>query len=153
MKLSCPHCGRDWKPLPFPLPTVDAIIETAPGRIVLIQRKYFPHGWALPGGFVDAGESLEEACIREAREETGLAIHALRQMHTYSAPHRDPRRHVISTIFTARADGEPKGADDAADARIFSLDALPRPLAFDHERILDDYRKGRYGVGPSRPPA
>lgn len=120
-----------------PLPTVDIIIEIA-GGIVLVRRKNPPHGWALPGGFVDYGESLESAARREALEETGLTVTLVRQMHSYSAPGRDPRFHTISTVFIARADGSPCSGDDAAEARIFSLDNLP-PLVFDHQLILQDF--------------
>ncbi len=93
---------------------------------------------------MDEGETVEAAAVREAQEETGLVVRLLRQFHTYSAPDRDPRGHTVSVVFLAEADGTPRGADDAAEARIFSLDALPAPLAFDHGAILDDYRQGRY---------
>jgi ADP-ribose pyrophosphatase YjhB (NUDIX family) len=125
-----------------PVPTVDLIIRAGDG-IVLVQRKYPPLGWALPGGFVDAGETLEEAAEREALEETGLAVRLVRQFHTYSAPARDPRRHTITTVFLADADGIPRGGDDAAEARIFPAADLP-PLVFDHEQILADYLSGRH---------
>ena len=121
-----------------PAPTVDIIIEL-PGGIVLINRKNPPHGWALPGGFVDYGESLEEAAVREAREETSLDIKLIRQMHTYSDPKRDPRRHTITTVYIATASGTPRAADDAADLGVFDKDNLPSPLCFDHAEILDDY--------------
>ncbi len=127
-----------------PLPTVDLLIETQPGSVVLVERKNEPHGWALPGGFVDWGESLEHAAAREALEETGLQVELLRQFHTYSAPDRDPRHHTITTVFLARASGTPVGGDDAADARVFALDALPAPIVFDHASILQDFRDGRY---------
>ncbi|MBW2355173.1 MAG: NUDIX hydrolase [Deltaproteobacteria bacterium] len=130
-----------------PLPTVDIIIETA-GGVVLIERGNPPPGWALPGGFVDYGESLEAAARREAAEETGLAVTLVEQFHTYSAPGRDPRHHSLSTVFIARAEGIPHGGDDARRAQVFPLDRLPSPLAFDHGRILDDYR--RYRGGESR---
>lgn len=126
-----------------PLPTVDILIETQPGTVVLIRRKNPPHGWAIPGGFVDWGESLEAAAVREAKEETGLDVELLRQLHTYSDPARDPRHHTISTVFVARAEGAPQGADDAAEARVFTRDALPE-LVFDHAQILEDYFDGRY---------
>ncbi len=124
---------------PGPSPTVDALIELDDGRVVLVRRKYPPPGWALPGGFVEPGESLAEAAVREAREETGLAIELVEQFFTYSDPRRDPRRFTISTVFIAKASGEPAGADDAAEARAFRLDQLPAPLAFDHGQILADY--------------
>lgn len=121
-----------------PVPTVDIIIEMPEG-IVLIKRKNFPPGWAIPGGFVDYGESLEEAAAREAREETGLKITELKQFHTYSAPGRDPRQHTISTVFTARGRGILKADDDAEEAGIFTQDDLPENFAFDHEEILREY--------------
>jgi ADP-ribose pyrophosphatase YjhB (NUDIX family) len=130
-----------------PYLTVDVIIET-PGGIVLIERANPPPGWALPGGFVDYGESLEAAARREAAEETGLAVELVEQFHTYSAPDRDPRHHSVSTVFIARANGTPRGGDDARRAQAFPLDGLPGPLAFDHGRILNDYR--RYRSGKSR---
>ena len=122
-----------------PVPTVDIIIEMQDGRIVLIRRKNPPPGWALPGGFVDYGESAEAAAVREAREETGLEVSLLEQFHTYSDPDRDPRQHTMSVVFIARAAGEPEGADDAVEARGFDPQKLPEPMAFDHERIISDY--------------
>jgi ADP-ribose pyrophosphatase YjhB (NUDIX family) len=130
-----------------PAPTVDVIIEV-PGGIVLIERKNPPHGWALPGGFVDEGEPLWAAAKREAREETLLEVELTEQFHTYSDPKRDARRHTVSTIFLARASGRPVGADDARDAGVFREEALP-PLAFDHAAILADYfRYRRDGTRP-----
>jgi 8-oxo-dGTP diphosphatase len=131
------RCGKSEITRKNPLPTVDIIIETGAG-IVLIERKNPPHGWALPGGFVDYGESLEEAAIREAREETGLAIKLHGQFHTYSDPQRDPRHHTISTVFLAIAEGTPEGGDDAGRAEVFTRENVP-PLVFDHDKILDDY--------------
>jgi len=125
-----------------PVPTVDVIIRVG-GGIVLVQRKYPPLGWALPGGFVDVGETLEAAAAREALEETGLVVRLVRQFHTYSDPVRDPRQHTISTVFLADAAGVPRGGDDAAAARIFPSGELP-PLVFDHAQILADYLAGRY---------
>jgi 8-oxo-dGTP diphosphatase len=109
--------------------------------VVLVRRRDPPHGWALPGGFVDEGERLDAAAEREAREETGLSLVALEQFHAYSDPRRDPRRHTISTVFIGRADGEPAGGDDAAEARAFGWDSLPAPLVFDHAEILADVRR------------
>ena len=122
-----------------PKPTVDIIIELPGDRIVLIQRKNPPLGWALPGGFVDEGESLEHAAVREAKEETTLDVTLTEQFFTYSDPKRDPRQHNISTVFIARATGEPVGADDAKEARTFPFDQPPSPLCFDHAEILRDY--------------
>ncbi len=121
-----------------PIPTVDIIIET-PRGIVLIERKNPPYGWALPGGFVDYGESLEDAAKREALEETSLNVQLKRQFHTYSDPDRDPRHHTISTVFIAEADGVPVAMDDAKHIGIFTEENLPEDLAFDHKRILRDY--------------
>src|SRR5688572_17831729 len=122
-----------------PAPTVDCIIELPGDRIVLIRRKKPPHGWALPGGFVDVGETLHDAAVREAKEETGLSVDLSEQFFTYSDPARDPRKHAVSTVYIGWAEGEPKGGDDAAEARAFALDALPRDLCFDHGTILQDF--------------
>ncbi len=121
-----------------PLPTVDIIIEVD-GRIVLIKRKNPPHGWAIPGGFVDYGESLEDAAVREAEEETSLKVRLITQLHSYSDPGRDPRFHTISVVFVAEAEGRPAARDDAREVGLFTEDDLPEPLVFDHERILRDY--------------
>lgn len=125
------------------MPTVDIIIEieAEDGRqgIILINRKNPPFGWALPGGFVDYGETLEHAAVREAKEETSLDIRLQCQMHTYSDPKRDPRKHTISTVFVAQAEGHPVARDDASEVKVFYLDELNFPLAFDHEKILADY--------------
>lgn len=126
-----------------PFPTVDLIIEVSgpDGRrgIVLIERKNPPFGWALPGGFVDYGETLEDAARREAREETSLDVELVRQFHAYSDPARDPRKHTISMVFIARAAGTPQARDDAKEARVFGRAAIPDVMAFDHRKILDDY--------------
>ena len=123
-----------------PLPTTDAVIAGSDGRIVLIFRKNEPHGWALPGGFVDAGEELGKACQREAREETGLEVELVSQLFTYSDPRRDPRKHTISTVYACRARGEPNAADDAKDARWFAESEIPwNDLCFDHAEIVRDY--------------
>ena len=122
-----------------PLPTVDIIIEVAGGGVVLIERKNPPHGWALPGGFVDYGESLESAAVREAEEETSLQVQLIEQFYTYSDPSRDKRHHTISTVYIATAQGVPKGADDAKTAKVFAAGQLPQPIVFDHLQILSDY--------------
>jgi len=133
-----------------PVPTVDIIIQVKTGNdgdgegIVLVSRKNPPYGWALPGGFVDYGESLEEAAVREAREETSLHVVLERQFHTYSDPARDPRQHTITTVFIGRAEGVPEGADDAKEARVFTTDSIPKGLVFDHGRIIDDYVNKRF---------
>ena len=139
-RLLCPHCGKEVVKYRNPFPTVDIIIEMD-GGIVLIQRKNPPYGWALPGGFVDYGESLEEAAIREAKEETSLDVELLSQLGAYSDPDRDPRQHSISVVFVARSRGKgrPAASDDALEVGIFDGDSLPEELAFDHSRILEDY--------------
>jgi 8-oxo-dGTP diphosphatase len=124
-----------------PKPTVDLLIELVgrPGMLVLIERANEPHGWALPGGFVDEGEWLADAAVREAKEETGLDVALVELFHVYSDPRRDTRQHTVSTVFIAKADGEPTGGDDAATAQVVALDALPGPLVFDHALIIADY--------------
>ena len=136
--LSCPNCGTQVKQYRNPFPTVDIIIEIN-GGIVLIERRNPPFGWALPGGFVDYGESLEDAAIREAREETSLEVYDLRLLGCYSDPSRDSRMHTISTTYAAKGYGSPRAADDAVNLRIFRPDELPDQLCFDHGAILSDY--------------
>jgi 8-oxo-dGTP diphosphatase len=132
-----------------PLLTVDIIIECRDG-IVLIERRNPPLGWALPGGFVDYGESLESAAVREALEETSLEVRLVEQMHTYSDPRRDPRHHTVSTVFIAEADGIPMGADDALKAKTFHADDLPAPIVFDHATILENYFAYKSGIPRGR---
>ncbi len=122
-----------------PAVAADIIIELDTGGIVLIRRKNPPLGWALPGGFIDYGESAEAAAVREAREETLLEVQLVELLHVYSDPQRDPRQHTMSTVFIAKATGLPQGADDAAEAAVFTEQSLPTPLAFDHAQILRDY--------------
>ncbi len=136
--IKCPQCGYEIKQYKNPTPTVDIIIEVD-DKIVLIERKNPPHGWAIPGGFVDYGEALIETAIREAKEETGLDVEIVYQMATYSDPKRDPRGHTISTVYIARAKGEPKGGDDAKTAKLFDPKNLPTPMCFDHKEIIEDY--------------
>ena len=136
--LECPNCGGKVRSYRNPVPTVDIIIEREEG-IILIERRNEPAGWALPGGFVDYGESVEQAAVREAREETGMAISNLALLGVYSDPGRDTRLHTISTVFVARGHGLPRAGDDAAALKVFPVTALPSPLCFDHRRILDDY--------------
>jgi ADP-ribose pyrophosphatase YjhB (NUDIX family) len=126
-----------------PIPTVDIIIELEDKGIILIKRKNPPYGWAIPGGFVDYGESLEDAAKREAKEETSLDVELIKQFHTYSDPKRDDRFHTISTVYIAKAKGEPKAEDDAAEFGVFKEDNLPEPIVFDHKEILKDYFKKR----------
>ncbi len=131
--------------LKSPFLTVDAIIEIG-GGIVIIKRSNPPFGWALPGGFVDYGESLEAAVTREAKEETGLDISHPRQFHTYSKPGRDPRFHTVATVFIARARGQPRAGDDATDLAVVKLSEIKnRKFAFDHKKIIQEYirKKGQ----------
>lgn len=136
-----------------PKPTVDIVIELAehPGAIVLIERKNPPRGLALPGGFVDEGEWLADAAVREAKEETGLDVEIVELFHAYSNPQRDPRQHTVSTCFIARAHGTPVGGDDATTCIVARPDALPGPLVFDHATIVADYVA--YKQRGVRPPA
>ncbi len=128
--------------LQSPFATVDTIIDIN-GSIVLIKRTNPPYGWAIPGGFVDYGESLEDAAKREALEETSLQVVNIKQFHTYSDPKRDPRFHTISTVFTATATGTPKADSDAAAVKLFKENDLPPQMAFDHRQILSDYFKAK----------
>ncbi len=152
-----------------PAPTVDIIIEVAGGKVLLIERKNPPHGWALPGGFVDYGETLAAAarprsrreaarrlpCRRAAsgaagaRDETDLEVELVELFHCYSDPARDPRGHTVSTVFIARSGGTARAGDDAGEVAAFALDALPA-LAFDHATILADF--GAYRASGRRPP-
>ena len=127
-----------------PLIAVDIIIELVdrPERpIVLIERKNPPYGWAIPGGFVDVGETLEHAAVREAQEETCLDVTLKYLLGNYSDPRRDPRFHTVSAVYVAEARGEPTAADDAAHLQLFTLQSLPAQLAFDHHKILSDYQR------------
>ena len=122
-----------------PVPTVDIIIEIG-DKIILIERKNPPYGWAIPGGFVDYGESLENAAMREALEETSVHVELYEQFYTYSKPDRDPRHHTITTVFLARAlKGTPRADDDAKSLELFTSDSLPDTIAFDHRDVLMDY--------------
>lgn len=148
--LTCPSCGSDVKQYRNPFPTVDVIIELDSG-IVLIERKNEPFGWALPGGFVEYGESLESAAVREAREETSLEISDLRLLGCYSDPSRDDRMHTISTVYIASGRGIPRADDDALNLAIFRPDSMPERLCFDHARILADYAAAYTTHHPSHP--
>ena len=127
----------------IPVPTVDAIITLPQNKILLIRRKNPPFGWALPGGFLEYNESLEECVKREVEEETGLKVTSLRQFHTYSQPGRDPRFHTVSTVFLVKTKGIPRAGSDARDFGIFKINALPsrKNFAFDHWYIIRDWLK------------
>ena len=139
----CPKCGCQTRRYRNPVPTVDIIIEYEDQGLVLIERGQSPWGWALPGWFVEYGESLEDAARREANEETGLEVELLGQFHTYSDPQRDPRQHTITTVYVARGRGALRAADDARALAVFTPDKWPATLAFDHARILADYLQVR----------
>lgn len=125
-----------------PAPTVDLLVERD-GALLFVKRRFEPLGWALPGGFVDYGEKVGDAAVREAKEETGLDVRLQAVLHVYSDPARDPRRHTMTVAFVATAEGEPVAGDDAGEARFFPLDALPSPLVFDHAAIVRDYVRFR----------
>ncbi len=138
----CPSCGHEVETRRNPFPTVDVIIEMDRGQVVLIERKNPPPGWALPGGFVDYGETFEHAAVRETKEETGLEVRLKYLLGVYSDPERDPRQHNVSVVYVAQGEGELVPGSDAARAELFSQDDLP-DLAFDHAQILRDYFSGR----------
>ena len=140
-ELKCPKCGAAVKAYSNPFPTVDAIIYEPERGIVLIDRKFEPLGWALPGGFVDYGETVEAAAVREALEETGLQVTLQALVGVYSDPTRDPRLHTITTVFQARSGDYSTlaGGDDAKDARFFPLDQLPDNIMFGHDEIIADF--------------
>ena len=140
-ELKCPKCGVAVKAYSNPFPTVDAIIYEPERGIVLIDRKFEPLGWALPGGFVDYGETVEAAAVREALEETGLQVTLQALVGVYSDPTRDPRLHTITTVFQANAEDYSTlaGGDDAKDARFFPLDRLPDNIMFGHDEIIADF--------------
>lgn len=139
---ACPHCGNP-SPVRNPFPTVDVVVYRPHEGILLIARKNPPLGWALPGGFIDYGESAEQAALREAREETGLVVRIRALLGVYSRPDRDPRFHTMSVVFWVDADEGvvPCAGDDAAKARFFPLASLPEIMAFDHREIVGDFVK------------
>ena len=142
--LICPKCQTKIKEYKNPFPIVDIIIEYYNEKnefegIVLIERKNEPYGWAIPGGFVEYGETAENTAIREAKEETGLDIKIKKLFNVYSAPERDPRFHTITTVFIAEGHGKLKAADDAKNAKIFKKENLPEHFAFDHKKIIEQY--------------
>jgi len=138
-EITCPHCGGAIEAFRNPYPTADILFHR-PGKVLLIRRKNPPSGWALPGGFIDYGESAEQAAAREAKEETGLEVRNLRQFRVFSEPGRDPRFHTLTVVFLAGPGGEIRAGDDAAQVQWFALDDLPPEMAFDHAKIIADAR-------------
>jgi ADP-ribose pyrophosphatase YjhB (NUDIX family) len=138
--LKCSRCGNDVEAYRNPFPTVD-IAVVRDGRILLIERKNPPEGWAIPGGFVDYGESAEAAAARELSEETGLIVTGLRLFGVYSEPGRDPRFHTLSVVYLAEAEGTVRAGDDAGRAEWFEFSNLPAQIAFDHRQIIESIQK------------
>ena len=140
--VKCPKCGEEVPVYRNPIPTVDVIIFIPDHGVVLIERRNPPFGWALPGGFVDYGESVEQAALREAKEETGLEIRLYGLLGVYSSPDRDPRQHNMSVVFMAEAmdTAQLKAGDDAGRVYVAALESLPQ-LAFDHAQILADFQQ------------
>lgn len=138
----CPKCGYVTEEYKNPKPTADIIVDFDE-KVLLVNRRNEPRGWAIPGGFIDYGESAEDAAVREIREETGIEVTGLAQFHTYSDPNRDPRFHTLTVVFTARGVGIPVAGDDAAEVGLYSPDELPSPIVFDHATILADYFRSR----------
>lgn len=140
-QFKCPECGAVIEHARNPFPTADMLIYSEKQGIVMVKRRNVPHGWALPGGFVEYGERMERAAEREALEETGLNVCIGGLIGVYSDPARDPRMHTVSAAYWALApdDAKPHGGDDAAEALFFPLSALPEPVVFDHAKIIADF--------------
>ena len=141
-KRICPACGLVTEEYRNPKVAVDVIVDIG-GKVLLVKRRNPPYGWALPGGYIEYGESAEDAAVRELREEAGIGLDRLAQFHTYSDQARDPRSHIITIVFTATSAETPVAGDDAAEAGLFGERELPSLLAFDHGRILTDYFRSR----------
>ncbi len=142
--ITCPECGARIRLYANPIPTVDIIIEMQ-DKIVLVERKNPPLGLAIPGGFVDYGERVEDAARREAKEETGLEVTIKYLVGVYSDPSRDSRMHTISTVFAAEARGRPQAGDDAAAVILVDPEMIHTNLCFDHSRIINDYLRMKKG--------
>ena len=142
--IKCSRCGNEVEAYRNPFPTVD-IAVTREGKILLIKRKNPPAGWALPGGFVDYGESAETAALRELKEETGLEGSDMKLFGVYSEPGRDPRFHTLSVVYLANATGKAEAGDDAGRAEWFEFSNLPEQIAFDHRQIIESIHKKELG--------
>jgi 8-oxo-dGTP diphosphatase len=138
--VKCPRCGSDVEAYRNPFPTVD-IVVVRDQKVLLIERKNPPAGWALPGGFIDYGETSEAAAKRELQEETGLTALSIDLLGVYSDPDRDPRFHTLSVVYLAQVEGAVQAGDDAARAEWFAFNSLPSQIAFDHRRIISDAAK------------
>lgn len=134
---TCPSCGTQIETYKNPFPAADVLVIRG-DKVLLIERRNPPHGWAIPGGFIEYGEDAESAARRELNEETGLEASSLELLGVYSNPSRDPRFHTITVVYLGEAAGEPRAADDALSARWFALNELPAPLAFDHAQVIAD---------------
>lgn len=137
----CPECQHAIPVWDSPSPTVDVVVHHPHKGIVLIGRKNIPHGFALPGGFIDAGECAEAAALRELREETNLTVQLVGLLGVYSDPLRDPRQHTLGLVYVGTTDTPEnlQAGDDAASAAFYALDALPTPMAFDHLSIIQHF--------------
>jgi len=151
--LSCPHCGGTVREYRNPALAVDVVIHDPELGVALIERANTPRGFALPGGFVDVGESVENAAVREMREETGLDVELTGLLGVYSRPDRDPRGHTVAVVFTGRAKDPAalQAGDDARRAAFYPLAALPEGLVFDHAEILHDFMQAQAGLRPLAP--
>ena len=155
-EIKCPKCGASIWEYANPKPTVDSVIYHPDKGVVIIKRKNIPHGYALPGGFIDEGEQAENAAIRETLEETGLRVRLKGLLGVYSRPDRDPRSHTMSSVYVCETDNpeELKAGDDAGEAAFYPLDKLPEPIVFDHAKIIDDFREylaGKRTLAPVQP--
>ncbi|MDR1659793.1 MAG: NUDIX hydrolase [Desulfovibrio sp.] len=151
--ITCPHCGRGFRQFANPVPTTDVVIYAPDFGVVIIERANAPHGFALPGGFINEGEQAEDAAVREMREETGLDVELTGLLGVYSHPLRDPRQHTLSVVFAGRPLNPERlrAGDDAKSAVFYPLYGLPCPLVFDHARIVRDFQDalaGRRAMSP-----
>ena len=152
-KVKCPHCGGIIEEWANPSPTVDVLIYDPDKGIVIVSRKNEPHGFALPGGFIDEGESAEHAAIREMKEETSLDVRLKGLLGVYSNPKRDPRKPTVGVVYVGEAvdPSKLKAGDDAGQAAFHKLSELPSPIVFDHAKIIADFKDYLEGKRPLAP--